>query len=144
MHIQGCGNTEIWKKLLVCTKSYLSCLFLNIRYLQTQLLVQIVRVDFSYSIAYWSVAEESVHNWNKSNLLYGLLYEDVKLTHRNRLTTWTENSVGAFFSYSVPFSARALHLLTFSCNSLLPEPYSLLLLLLNICPLSRLKPNLHV
>jgi hypothetical protein len=45
------------------------------------------------------------------------------VTGRNRLITSTENSVGTFFSYSVSFSARTLHLLTFSADSLSPEPY---------------------
>jgi hypothetical protein len=34
-----CPRTNIWKKLLARTKSYLSCFFLNIRYLHTQLLL---------------------------------------------------------------------------------------------------------
>jgi hypothetical protein len=30
---------------------------------------------FLKSIAFWSVTEQSVHNWNKLNLFYGLLYD---------------------------------------------------------------------
>jgi len=52
-------------------------------------------------------------------------YQHPDVTGRNWLTTWTEKSVGTFFSYSVSFSAQALRLLTFSGESLSPEPYSL-------------------
>jgi hypothetical protein len=83
-----------------------------------------------------------VSNWQYQDISskYGH-YQHPAVTGRNWLATWTEKSVGTFFSYSVSFSAQALHLLTFLGESLSPEPF---FLLLNICPLSRLKPDLYV
>jgi hypothetical protein len=54
-------------------------------------------------------------------------YEHPVVTGRNRLTIWTEKSVGPFFSYFVSFSNQALHLLIFFGDSLLPKPYSIFL-----------------
>ena len=74
-------------------------------------------------------------------------YQNPAVNMRNRLVTWTEQSVGVavgcFSSNYVSFSARVLHLLTFSWCSLWPEPFTVFFLLLNICPLSRLQPDLH-
>ena len=50
-------------------------------------------------------------------------YQNPAVTMRNRLATWTEQfvvAVGCFSSNYVSFSARVLHLLTFS---LWPEPF---------------------
>ena len=83
-----------------------------------------------------SILSISIHNfyWQYQDISsrYGDMrhYQPLGVTGRNRLITWTEKSVGAFFSYSVSFSTLALRLFTFSGNSILPEPYSLLFIII--------------
>ena len=75
---------------------------INIWYLQTQLLQQ------NQNISCWYCDMRN--------------YQNPAVNMRNRLATWTEQSVGWFSSHYVSFSARVLHL-TFSWCSLRPEPF---------------------
>ena len=92
----------------------------------------------------------SIHNFaNKhARFLIGIEYQDISsrygdmrhshyqqlaVTGRNQLITWTEKTVGGFFlSYSVSFYARTLRLLTFSGNSLSSKPFSLFFIIMSI------------
>ena len=77
----GCGNTEILCLSLgklsekkTCLDKILLVLFLFKHSILANTVAGswVSRWTFLKSIASWSVTEESVHNWNKSNLVYGL------------------------------------------------------------------------
>jgi hypothetical protein len=72
-------------------------------------------------------------------------YEHSVVTGRNRLTIWTEKSVGHFFLIFCAFFQSSLAFIYLLWRFFVARALQYFLkLLLNICPLSWLKPDLYV
>ena len=89
--------------------------------------ILLVRFLFKHLILANTVAGSWVSVWTFLKSIASWSYQWQKSLYTIELANHLDWKV--FFSYSVFFSAQALHLLTFSDDSLLPQPYSVFIII---------------